>query len=312
MNLSDITKINFGSNNISAVYNGGIKLWPSGSEASNKVMKFTTTDGNTWDTVMSAYTADNRLITPVKKDATGWTYDEEVEYFSCSNGSSTNLLTFEGFPKAVKIKNANGLFQGCNSCTDISTANMDTSECWNMYNMFNGCKSLTSLDVSHFNTTRVTILAYMFSGCNSLTSLDVSHFNTSKAIDMTLMFNGCSKLSTLNVSNFDTSKVAEMESMFGWCKSLTSLDVSHFNTSNVTIMSAMFQNCSSLTSLDLSNWDTTKVTDTEYMFLACDNLKTVKMTNCSQATVDKIRAAVEAAGYLNNVNFVVDDGITLD
>ena len=47
MNLSDITKINFGSAGISAVYNGGIKLWPKGAEVSNKVMKFTTTDGNT-------------------------------------------------------------------------------------------------------------------------------------------------------------------------------------------------------------------------------------------------------------------------
>lgn len=68
MNLSDITKINFGSAGISAVYNGGIKLWPQGSELSNKVMKFTTTDGNTWNhTYISAYTADNRLIQPVKK-----------------------------------------------------------------------------------------------------------------------------------------------------------------------------------------------------------------------------------------------------
>lgn len=68
MNLSDITKINFGSADISAVYNGGIKLWPQGSELSNKVMKFTTTDGNTWNnTHISAYTADNRLITPIKK-----------------------------------------------------------------------------------------------------------------------------------------------------------------------------------------------------------------------------------------------------
>ena len=60
MNLSDITKINFGSAGISAVYNGGIKLWPTGTVADNKVMKFTIVSGDTWDTTyISAYTADD-------------------------------------------------------------------------------------------------------------------------------------------------------------------------------------------------------------------------------------------------------------
>lgn len=86
MNLSDITKINFGSAGISAVYNSGIKLWPKGSELSNKIMKFTVVSGDTWNnTGISAYTADNRLIQPVKKDATGWTYDEEVDHISSSS-----------------------------------------------------------------------------------------------------------------------------------------------------------------------------------------------------------------------------------
>lgn len=72
MNLSDITKINFGSAGISAVYNGGIKLWPTGTVADNKVMKFTIVSGDTWDNkYISAYAADDRNITPIKKDATG-------------------------------------------------------------------------------------------------------------------------------------------------------------------------------------------------------------------------------------------------
>ena len=81
MNLSDITKINFGSAGISAVYNGGIKLWPKQVDRDNKVMKFTVVSGDTWDNkYISAYTADNRLVEPVLKDATGWTYDDNVGY----------------------------------------------------------------------------------------------------------------------------------------------------------------------------------------------------------------------------------------
>lgn len=302
MNLSNITKINFGSAGISAVYNGGIKLWPKQVVTDNKVMKFTVVSGDTWNnTKISAYTADDRLIQPVKKDATGWTYDEEVGYLSCANRSSSNLLTFEGFPKVVKIKNANGLFYECGSCTDISTGNMDFSNCWSMFGMFARCNSLTSLDLSNFNTSNVSVMASMFVGCNSLTSLDVSHFNTSKVTDMNLMFNGCRSLTSLDLSNFDTSKVTNMESMLAWCKNLTTLNLSNFNTSQVTNMNTMFNNCISLATLDLSNWDTSKVTKMSNMFNNCTSLKTVKMTNCSQDTKDKIRAALDAAGLTNTV-----------
>ena len=182
MNLSDITKINFGSAGISAVYNGTIKLWPKGAEISNKVMKFTIVSGDTWEkTGISAFTADNKYIEPIKKDATGWTYDEEVEYFDSDFyilHSGKNLLTFEGFPKSVKFKSGAALFYNNAKCTDISTGNIDTSECTDMNHMFCGCESLASLDVSKWNTSQVTNMGSMFYNCSKLTSLDVSNFVT--------------------------------------------------------------------------------------------------------------------------------------
>lgn len=66
-------------------------------------------------------------------------------------------------------------------------------------------------------------------------------------------------------------------------------------------MSYMFSGCNKLTSLDLSNWDTSKVTNTNRMFSGCSALQTVKMTNCSQATKDKIRAALDEAGLTSTV-----------
>ena len=303
MNLSDITKINFGSAGISAVYNGGIKLWPTGPKPSNKIMKFTTTDGNTWNnTKISAYTADNRIIQPIKKDATGWTYDEEVGYLTSNYDSSKkNLLTFEGFPKAVKFKSGANFFYNNDKCTDISTANIDTSECTAMNSMFNKCSGLISLDLSNFNTSQVTTISGMFSGCSGLTSLNVSNFNTSKVTDMNSMFQNCSSLTSLDLSNFDTSKVTNMSQIFSACMGLTSLNVSNFNISKVTDMSFMFYYCKKLTSLDLSNWNIMNSTSTTNMFRYCSSLTTVKMTNCSQATKDKIRAALDAAGLTNVV-----------
>lgn len=277
MNLSDITKINFGAANISAVYNGGIKLWPKQVVTDNKVMKFTVVSGDTWNnTIISAYTADDQYITPISKDATGWRFNENVKYITSNSfGPSGNLLTFEGFDQAVKIKSGAYLFYNNSECTDISTTNLDTSECTTMNSMFSDCRILASLDVSKFDTSQVTNMAYMFESCMRLSNLDVSNWDTSKVDFMTYMFGGCNSLKALNVSNFDTSKVTNMNSMFSGCKGLTSLDV--------------------------SNWDMSQVTNTSYMFDGCYALKTVKMTNCSQATKDKIRAALDAAGLTNAV-----------
>ena len=334
MNLSDITKINFGSAGISAVYNGTIKLWPTGTSADNKVMKFTIVSGDTWNnTKISAYTADNRLITPVKKDATGWTYGEEVEYFDSDFyilHKGTNLLTFEGFPKSVKFKSGAALFYRNAKCTDISTGNIDTSECTDMNHMFSGCESLAlldvskwntsqvtdmgsmfyscsklaSLDVSNFNTSQVTNMSNMFFYCISLTSLDLSNFNTSQVTDMSSMFNNCSGLDSLDLSNFDTSQVTDMSSMFKFCYGLTSLNLSNWNTSKVTNMGNMFDNCDNLATLDLSGWNMVSVTsmsDITDMFYSCYELQTVKMTNCSQETKYKIKAALDDAGLTDTV-----------
>ena len=205
MNLSDITKINFGAANISAVYNGGIKLWPKQVDTGNKVMKFTTTDGNTWNNeAIRVYTANNKLLSSVKKDATGWTYDKEVGYID-SRGNrwdkGTNLLTFDGFPKVIKCRSGKYMFGENSKCTDISTANIDTSECTDMNGMFRSCKGLTSLDLSNWNTSQVTIMFGMFNDCGSLTSLDLSNWDMTKVTNTGIMFNNCSALKTVKMTN---------------------------------------------------------------------------------------------------------------
>ena len=282
------------------------------------VLMFTTTDGNTWNiTQISAYTADNRLIEPIEKTSTGWTYGEEVAYirshdeYNPSEYVFKNLKTYTGFKDRVKYNECLGLFLNDGYCTSINTANFDVSECINMRNMFVNCSGLTSLDVSNWDTSQVTDMALMFTnckslttlnvskfdtsqvtnmdsmfgGCTGLTSLDVSHFNTSQVTDMNAMFYGCSGLTSLNVSNFDTSKVTYMGGMFGGCTGLTSLDVSHFNTSQVTIMDQMFSDCSGLTSLDVSHFDTSKVVYMGYMFKGCSGLTSLNVSNWNTSQV---------------------------
>lgn len=308
MILTDFSSIKFGNADITAVYAGEEKIWPNTGD--RRTMRFTTTDGNTWNKDnISVYTADNRLIEPIEKTATGWTYAEDVKYLTSLPPLATdgNLLTFKGFDSKIKIRDAQGLFSYQKNVTEIDTKHFDMSEAKDLFHMFNYCSSLTSLDLSNFNTSNVTSMRGTFAFCSSLTSLDLSNWDTSNVTNMGAMFSNCNVLASLEVSHFNTSKVEDMNRMFNGCETLTSLDLSHFDTSNVTKMNKMFSYCGKLTTLNLSNWDLTNVTDMGLLFAFCDALKTITMKNCSQDTIDKIKAALTEAGILDNVQIIVSE-----
>ena len=157
------------------------------------------------------------------------------------------------------------LFYECSSLVRLDLRNFDTSNVENMTSMFDGCSSLESVDVSSFDTAKVTDMFAMFFGCASLQKLDLSNFNTANVTDMAFMFTNCWMLESLNVSSFNTAKVTDMCYMFDDCSSLTSLDVTGFNTANVTDMCNMFYGCESLSELDLTSFETHNVTDMSYM-----------------------------------------------
>ena len=237
MIIGNFSKIKIGNTDISSVYMGGEKLWPKETDMSKRVMRFTTTDGNTWNKdYVSAYTADNRLIEPTEKNATGWTYGEDVEYLGTTlkmNTPDGNLLTFNGFDAKIKIKDAFDLFYSEGEAKEIVTKNFDTSQATDMGSMFANCSSLTSLDVSNFNTSKVDTMEVMFANCRSLTSLDLSHFDTSQATDMGSMFEFCVGLTSLDLSNWDTSKVTDMTVMFNGCTALKTITMKNCTTETI-------------------------------------------------------------------------------
>ena len=251
-----------------------------------RTIRFTIVSGDTWKAInISAYTSDDRMIEPITKDATGWTYNEDVAYLKSepSNIGGQNLLTYDGIDAVYK--ECPSFFAHNNSLKTINIPRINTSECNNMFEMFLRCSGLTSLDVSCFDTSKVTNMAWMFSECSGLTSLNVSHLDTSKVTDMSCMFNECTGLTSLDVSDFDTSKVTDMGRMFMQCNGLTSIDLSNFNTSQVTDMYGMFWGCDGLTSLNLSNFDTSQVTDMGYMFYYCNKLTSLDLTNWNTSKV---------------------------
>ena len=268
-------------------------------------MRFTTTNGNTWNIAqISAYTADNRLIQPTEKNATGWTYGEDIEYMQ-SNRGATNLLTYDGFDSPeVRYQNKTiGYFSGNTMCNRIETAKMDVSQCSDMTRMFHSCMSMKSFDVGNWNVSNCTNMLQLFFNCTGATSIDVANWNVSNVERMSDMFRNCYSLKNLDVSKWNTTHLKYMGMTFRSCRALETLDVSNWNVSHVesmnyafaetalktldlskwvtrsaTSMKNMFSNCTGLTSLNLANWDISKAVMTE-MFMNCSNLTTINMEN---------------------------------
>ena len=251
-----------------------------------RTLRFTIVSGVTWKAInISAYTSDDRMLEPITKDTTGWTYNEDVAYLKSeqSNIGSQNLLTYDGIDAVYKDCDS---FFGFNySLKTINIPRINTSKCTSMQEMFLRCSSLSSLDLSNWDTSQVTNMSWMFNDCTGLTSLDVSKWNTSKVTTMEMMFSACSGLTSLDLSNWNTSQVTNMNRMFESCENLTFIDLSNWNTSKVTDMSWMFWNCSGLASLDLSNFDTSKVTNVSQMFRHCDRLTSLNLSNWNTSNV---------------------------
>ena len=187
-------------------------------------------------------------------------------------------LTSLEFPPSFITESAtymSGMFQYCESLTDIKLGNFNTSNVTDMSYMFYGCKSLQDLDLSSFNVEKVENMQAMFAECSKLTSIDLSRFNTKSLSSMPIMFSGCKALTHIDLSSFNTEKVGSLQSLFYQCTSLEKVDLSNFNTTNLGDTRYMFEGCTSLVSVDLSSFATEKLTSMDRMFSGCGKLQTI-------------------------------------
>lgn len=251
MIITDFSDIRIGDEKIDAVYAGDVKIYPKEVEPTldKRTLRFTIVSGDTWDGAISAYTSDDRLIEPVKKDATGWTYGEDVAYLKSNVHYANNLSNFYGIN--AKYKECAHFFNGNEKLKKIKTEAMDMSECTSCFVMFYYCSNITSLELKNWDTSNVTNMGGMFQGCSRLTSLDLSSWDTSNVTNMSTMFFGCTSLKSIDLSNFNTTKVNSMASMFRECSTLVALDLSNFVLPNS--LSQMFVSSTSLKTIKINS-----------------------------------------------------------
>ena len=68
-----------------------------------------------------------------------------------------------------------------------------------MSGMFNGCNSLTNLDLSGFNTSNVINMSSMFNYCSMLERLDIRNFDFSKVTSSSSIFGSSTASSKIPV-----------------------------------------------------------------------------------------------------------------
>jgi surface protein len=206
------------------------------TELDKRTLRFAIVSGDTWNnTAVSAYTADDRLIEPTEKTATGWTYAEDVAYIkTTTNHDEKNLLTYIGID--AKYKDCTDFFYSSPECASINTVGMDVSECTDMRHMFGNCGGLTSLNLTNWDTSNVRTMTLMFAQCNNLVDIDLSNWNVSNVSNMHGMFDmgiKAGQLTRLNLSNWELKENVDTGIMFNMCKNLSKVIMKNCSSATV-------------------------------------------------------------------------------
>lgn len=235
--------------------------------------------------------------------------DAQQMFFKMSSLTALDLDSFFTSPSLTSIF---GIFAMCSSLVDLSVAQWNLTQVFNIQQAFYGCKSLKNLDLSTWRPTAATYTAkiflectalehlnltgwtlpkaktaeYMFCDCSSLVTVDTLDFGLGEVVSCKGMFTGCSKLTDPPVQNWDTSNVTDMSFMFNKCYAITSnLQIQDWNTSKVTTMRAMFQAdqggahyATNMETLHIENWNTSNVTDVGWMFYGQKGLTSLDLS----------------------------------
>lgn len=212
------------------------------------------------------------------------------------NMSSLTALDLDSFFTSPSLTSIFGIFALCSSLVDLSVAQWNITQVFNIQQAFHGCKSLKNLDLSTWRPIAATYTAKIFLGCTALEHLNLTGWTLPKAKTAEYMFRDCSSLVTVDTLDFGLGETVSCKGMFTGCSKLTDPPVQNWDTSNVTDMSFMFNKCYAITSnLQIQDWNTSKVTTMHAMFQAdqggahyATNMETLHIENWNTSNVTDV------------------------
>ena len=198
-----------------------------------------------------------------------------------------------------KIKDMNGMFNGCSSLKNISLYLSNGKDLTDISNLFSGCTSLISAKIEILNSNNIKYMNNLFYNCFSIKNIQIINLNTNNVIDMYSIFYNCISLNSLDISVFNFQNAINISRMFYNCSSLKTLDLNSFNIQNALDMSEMFFNCTSLEFLNTVNFYTLKVVNMSNMFYNCESLVSLNLQNF------KTQDAIDIHGMFYNCNSLI-------
>ena len=189
-NLSAFTEVHLGNTNITEVYFGDVKKWPTGSQPFGGKFKLTLNDS----TVITKDCDASTTITQSEVDAYSAT-TVIAEIGGCV--LSIGFMAFFNTPNLRKVILPNGLI----------TIGTDA---------FYTCPALTAITIPN---SVANINQYAFSGCYGLTSIDIPDSVTTIGGQA---FNSCTALTSVTIG---TGVTEIRNEAFQYCRSLTSVTV---------------------------------------------------------------------------------------
>ncbi|MBR0027478.1 MAG: BspA family leucine-rich repeat surface protein, partial [Clostridia bacterium] len=265
-------------------------------------------------------------------NVTGMSYMFE----GCSGIKNLNIANWN----VSKVTNANGIFSGCSSLTQIiASTNTDWSGINNGDNMFTGCTKLkggagteyAAANVGkayavtdgynskngYFSATSAGQGAYaVFDGVNKLTfkysDKEVREFGTVYPVENTPSDDPNNipwkdhKAAITEVEFTPAFSVARPKSTANWFNGMVNLEpistMANLNTSEVTNMSGMFVNVKKPASANLSKFNTAKVTDMSRMFEGCSGFTELDMSKFDTSQVTDMRQMFSGCSSLQSLD----------
>ena len=198
-----------------------------------------------------------------------------------------------------KIKDMNGMFNGCSSLKNISLYLSNGKGLTDISYLFSGCTSLISAKIEILNSNNIKYMNNLFYNCSSIKNIKIINLNTNNVINMSSIFYNCISLNFLDISVFNTQNAINVSRMFYNCSSLKSLELNNFNIQNALDMSEIFFNCTSLSFLNTINFYTLKVFNISNMFYNCESLVSLNLQNF------KTQNVIDMHGMFYNCNSLI-------
>ena len=181
----------------------------------------------------------------------------------------------------TSLKDANNMFNGCNSliniqlnwgdCPNLGAARADNKNA-SINSLFANCENLTSAELTIKQATQLKQLVSLFSGCKKLNNVKINHMDYRGMEPISLipqieslnsLFEKCAALESFDMTNqgdmpyqsggqkeiniWQFDNLATAERMFGGCTSLKEIIFpENINFTNVKSLSKMFEGCTNL------------------------------------------------------------------